>query len=60
MHSRPTGPTSSTVDYTQVGIGTVTRNGRIWVAQVFKRPMKQASYQSFTHTEQYAARDELL
>ena len=27
-------------DYTQVGIGAVTVNGRVWVAEVFRRPMK--------------------
>lgn len=60
MHSAPHRANILDRHYTQVGIGAVTRNGRIWVAQVFKRPMKQASYQSFTHTQQYAARDELL
>ena len=27
-------------DYTEVGIGAVTVNGRVWVAEVFRRPMK--------------------
>jgi uncharacterized protein YkwD len=26
-------------DYTEVGVGTVTRNGRLWVAEVFRKPM---------------------
>ena len=30
-------------DYTQLGIGAVVRNGRVWVAQVFRRPMKASS-----------------
>ncbi len=27
-------------DYTEVGIGAVTVNGRVWVAEVFRRPMR--------------------
>jgi uncharacterized protein YkwD len=26
-------------DYTQVGVGAVVRNGRVWVAEVFRRPL---------------------
>ena len=29
-------------DYTEVGIGAVVANGRVWVAQVFRRPMRNA------------------
>jgi uncharacterized protein YkwD len=29
-------------DYTEIGIGTVVRNGRVWVAEVFRRPMHRA------------------
>jgi hypothetical protein len=29
-------------DYTEIGIGTVTRGGRVWVAEVFRRPMRVA------------------
>jgi uncharacterized protein YkwD len=36
-------------DYTQVGIGSVTVNGRVWVAQVFRRPMKTSSSFTFSH-----------
>ena len=27
-------------DYTEVGIGAVLRNGRVWVAEVFRRPAR--------------------
>ncbi len=27
-------------DYTEVGVGSVTRNGRVWVAEVFRRPQQ--------------------
>jgi uncharacterized protein YkwD len=27
-------------DYTEIGIGTVTRGARVWVAEVFRRPMR--------------------
>jgi uncharacterized protein YkwD len=27
-------------DYAQVGIGTVVRSGRVWVAEVFRRPLR--------------------
>ena len=27
-------------DYTEVGIGAVVANGRVWVAEVFRRPMR--------------------
>ena len=36
-------------DYTEVGIGAVVANGRVWVAQVFKRPMRSATTTS-SHT----------
>ena len=29
-------------DYTQVGVGAVVRDGRVWVAEVFRRPMHRA------------------
>jgi hypothetical protein len=32
-------------DYTQVGVGVVTRHGRVWVAEVFRRPLR-AAFQS--------------
>jgi uncharacterized protein YkwD len=28
-------------DYTQVGIGAVVRDGRVWVAEVFRRPLRR-------------------
>jgi uncharacterized protein YkwD len=43
MHSAPHRANILDRDYTQVGIGTVTKNGRTWVAQVFRRPMKSSS-----------------
>jgi uncharacterized protein YkwD len=36
-------------DYTWVGIGAVVQGGRVWVAQVFKRPMPTATA-TWTHT----------
>ena len=27
-------------DYTEVGIGAVVRNGRVWVAEIFRRPAR--------------------
>jgi uncharacterized protein YkwD len=27
-------------DYTQVGVGAVVRDGRVWVAEVFRRPLR--------------------
>jgi uncharacterized protein YkwD len=42
-------------DYTQVGIGAVTRNGRVWVAQVFRRPMKTSSTFSVSHALQFGS-----
>jgi uncharacterized protein YkwD len=26
-------------DYTQVGVGAIVRDGRVWVAEVFRRPL---------------------
>jgi uncharacterized protein YkwD len=42
-------------DFTQMGIGTVTRSGRVWVAEVFRRPMNQASASGWTTTLQYGS-----
>ena len=36
-------------DYTEVGIGAVVANGRVWVAQVFKRPMRNATTTTSSH-----------
>jgi len=30
-------------DYTEVGIGVVVRNGRVWVAEVFRKPLRRTS-----------------
>ena len=35
-------------DYTEVGVGAVTVNGRVWVAEVFRRPMTAASASTST------------
>ena len=39
-------------DYTEVGIGAVVVNGRVWVAEVFRRPMRitTSSVATFSHT----------
>ena len=37
-------------DYTEVGIGVVVANGRVWVAEVFRRPMR-----AFTTTSSHTA-----
>ena len=43
-------------DYTEVGIGAVTVNGRVWVAEVFRRPMRvttsstRTTLAAFSHT----------
>lgn len=56
-------------DYTEVGVGAVVRNGRVWVAQVFRRPAsavasrtvsttatpRSAPPASFSHTLRYGA-----
>jgi uncharacterized protein YkwD len=54
MHSPPHRANILDRGYTQVGIGSVTKNGRVWVAQVFRHPMKQ-SYASFTHTLKFGS-----
>jgi uncharacterized protein YkwD len=43
-------------DYTEIGIGVVVRDGRVWVAEVFRRPMHRASYASFTSTLRYGSK----
>ena len=30
-------------DYTEVGVGAVWRNGRVWIAQVFRKPLRIAA-----------------
>jgi uncharacterized protein YkwD len=55
MHSAPHKANILDRDYTQVGIGAVTKDGRIWVAQVFRRPMKQTSSYGSTHTLQFGS-----
>jgi uncharacterized protein YkwD len=52
MHSPPHRANILDRDYTQVGIGAVTKNGRIWVAQVFKRPLS-SSFTAWTRPLQY-------
>jgi len=39
-------------DYTEVGIGAVVANGRVWVAQVFRRPLRVTT-SSFTAPASY-------
>ena len=31
-------------DYTEIGVGAVTVNGRVWIAQVFRKPMHAMDY----------------
>jgi uncharacterized protein YkwD len=50
MHSPPHRANILDRDYTEVGIGSVTKNGRIWVAQVFRRPMT-TSWASFSFSQ---------
>jgi uncharacterized protein YkwD len=42
-------------DYTEIGIGAVVRDGRVWVAQVFRKPTVSRSYASFGHTLRFAS-----
>jgi peptidoglycan hydrolase-like protein with peptidoglycan-binding domain len=46
-------------DYTEVGIGAVTVNGRVWVAEVFRRPMRVTTSSvrvtSFQHTLRFGS-----
>jgi uncharacterized protein YkwD len=55
MHSAPHKANILDRDYTQVGIGAVTKNGRVWVAQVFRRPMNQATSSSWTQRLQFGS-----
>jgi hypothetical protein len=45
-------------DYTQVGLGVVVRDGRVWIAEVFRQPLHRArhAYASFHHTLRYGSR----
>jgi uncharacterized protein YkwD len=43
-------------DYSQIGIGAVVRGGRVWVAEVFRRPMHAASYASWSHTLRFGSK----
>lgn len=47
-------------DYTEVGIGAVTVNGRVWVAEVFRRPLRVTTSSTrtvatFSHTLRYGS-----
>jgi uncharacterized protein YkwD len=55
MHSAPHKANILDRDYTEVGIGTVVKNGRVWVAQVFRQPMKQTARASWTRTLQFGS-----
>lgn len=44
MHSAPHRANILDTDYTKIGIGVVVSNGRVWVAEVFKKPMRQSSF----------------
>lgn len=43
-------------DYTEVGVGAVTSNGRVWVAEVFRRPMHAATATAAHPTLRYGSR----
>ena len=46
-------------DYTEVGIGAVVNNGRVWVAEVFRRPLRvttSTTTRSFTHTLRHGSK----
>lgn len=43
-------------DFTEIGIGAVVRDGRVWVAQVFRRPAASRSASSFTQTLRFASK----
>jgi uncharacterized protein YkwD len=47
MHSAPHKANILDTNYTKIGIGVVVSNGRVWVAEVFKKPMKSHSSISF-------------
>jgi peptidoglycan hydrolase-like protein with peptidoglycan-binding domain len=44
-------------DYTEIGIGAVVVNGRVWVAEVFRRPMRitTSSVATFSHVLHYGS-----
>jgi hypothetical protein len=44
-------------DYTEIGIGVVVRDGRVWVAQVFRKPAQAASrsFTAFTSTLRFGS-----
>ena len=43
-------------DYTEVGIGSVVRNGRVWVAEVFRRPARIITSSSVRSVSSVASR----
>jgi len=47
-------------DYTEVGIGSVVRNGRVWVAQVFRRPARITSSSARTVSSVASRPDQAL
>jgi uncharacterized protein YkwD len=55
MHSAPHKANILDRDYTEVGIGSVTKDGRVWVAQVFRRPLTQSASSGWTTTLQYGS-----
>ena len=45
-------------DFTEVGVGAVVRNGRVWVAEVFRRPLRvttSSTKATFSHTLRYGS-----
>jgi uncharacterized protein YkwD len=46
-------------DFTEVGVGAVVRNGRVWVAEVFRRPLRvttSSTKATFSHTLRYGSK----
>jgi peptidoglycan hydrolase-like protein with peptidoglycan-binding domain len=42
-------------DYTEVGVGAVWRNGRVWIAEVFRQPLHRTSASSSFHYLRYGS-----
>jgi len=56
MHSPPHKANILDRDYTQLGIGAVVKNGRVWVAEVFRRPIRVVSSSGWTQALRYGSK----
>lgn len=43
-------------DYTEVGVGVVSKGGRVWVAEVFRKPLRATTAKSSHPTLRYGSR----